>query len=581
MPSIRHHRRRPTPTPHRLVQLGQPVLPDQHPWQQFLAYVNLIPSGGFFCGFDRCIDTVIVLNLSGGYPLRDLQNFTGSIVSEQSPWGNHLALRLRFLLDTNILIPLQDSMVILQPSLTNFVRLCNAHGHQLLYHPASIEDICRDPNEDRRNRTLARLAQYTVLQPGPACPLNTPQTSANDACDNEILYALERDAAHALVTEDQRIHRKARDRGLSDRVYFIQSADEWLRRLHEPRDVQVPNIDDVELHALADQLDSSFFDSIRADYPGFDDWFRRKAREGRRAWVYRDGPSDAIFAICIYTIQTDEPITDGGKVLDGDALKLCTFKVEDAVRGRKVGELFLRAAFQHATNHKCESIFLHANHDQQAHLKNLIEDFGFQYVGLFQGDGVYVKAHPIDPPALQMPPFAYVRLYYPHYMSGMEVQKFLVPIQPQFHDILFPDYQFSGRALPDGHPQRHVGNAIKLAYLCHTPSKQPVAGDVVLFYRSRDMRAVTTLGVVESYQWSESADHIARIVSRRTVYSDRQIEEMARTETKVMLFRLICHFAKPIQYSELQRRRVVRGPIQSITNISDESFSRILRSTGR
>lgn len=492
-----------------------------------------------------------------------------------------MALRLRFLLDTNILIPLQDSMVVLQPSLTNFVRLCNAHGHQLLCHPASIEDIRRDPDTARRNRTLARVGQYTQLQAGPTCPWNTPLTSANDACDNEILYALERNAAHALVTEDQGLHRKARDMGLSDRVYFIQSADDWLRRLHEPADVQLPNIDDVELHALADQLCGPFFDSIRLDYVGFDDWFRRKAMEGRRAWVYRDDATHTVAAICIYTVQSDEPITDDGQVLNGDALKLCTFKVGDTVRGRKVGELFLRASFKYATAHRCEWIFMHANDVQQAHPRTLIEDFGFKYAGLYQEDGVFVKAHPVDPPAVQMDPFLYLRAFYPHYMSGEDVQKFIVPIQPQFHEILFPDYQDPGYALPEGHPQRHVGNAIKLAYLCHALSKQPRPGDLILFYRSHDMRALTTLGVVESYEWSESADEIARIVSRRTVYSVSQIEEMAQTETKVMLFRLIHHFDNPLPFAELKRLGVVSGSIQSITNISDESFSRILRATGR
>lgn len=472
-------------------------------------------------------------------------------------------------------------MVVLQPSLTNFVRLCNAHGHQLLFHPASLADIQRDPDRGRRSRTLDRLRQYTELQAGPPCPWNTPQTSVNDACDNEILYALERNAAHALVTEDQGLHRKARDRGLSRQVYFIQSADDWLRRLHEPGDAPLPNIDDVELHTLTEQLASPFFNSIRAGYPEFDDWFRRKAREGRRAWIYRDGANHDIAAICIYAVQTDEQITDDGEVLEGDTLKLCTFKVGEAVRGRKVGELFLRAAFQYATNHRCESIFLHANDEQQGHLKALIEDFGFRYKGDYQGDGVYVKDHPVDPPALQMDPFEYARLYYPHYMSGEDVQKFLVPIQPQYHDILFPDYQRPGHALPDGHPQQHVGNAIKLAYLCHTLSKRPHPGDLVLFYRSRDVCAVTTLGVVESYDWSDSADEIAGIVSRRTVYSDRQIVEMAKTETKVMLFRLIHHFENPLSFAQLKRLRVVRGPIQSITNISDESFSRILRAAGR
>jgi hypothetical protein len=190
-----------------------------------------------------------------------------------------------------------------------------------------------------------------------------------------------------------------------------------------------------------------------------------------------------------------------------------------------------------------------------------------------------VKSHPVEPPPLDRHPFDYARLYYPHYFSG--VRKFIVPIRPEFHQILFPDFQEPGHALPEGHPQRHVGNAIKLAYLCHTPNRQPQCGDIVLFYRSFDTRAVTTLGVVESYQRSHSADEIARIVSRRTVYTQQQIEEMARTETTVMLFRLIRHFRNVISFQHLRDLGVVRGPIQSIIGIADESFPRILRAAER
>jgi hypothetical protein len=95
--------------------------------------------------------------------------------------GGALPLRLRFLLDTNILIPLQDSFIELQPSLANFVRLANQGGHQLLYHPASEADIRRDTDVARRNRTLKRLRQYTRLQAGPSCPWNDATTSVNDA----------------------------------------------------------------------------------------------------------------------------------------------------------------------------------------------------------------------------------------------------------------------------------------------------------------------------------------------------------------------------------------------------------------
>lgn len=497
-----------------------------------------------------------------------------------------MPIRLRFLLDTNILIPLQDSMAVLRPSLADFIRLCNAHGHQLLYHPASVDDINRDPDANRRTRTLARLPQYTLLSEGPACEWNTPDLSPNDSCDNRILWALEQNAAHALVTEDQGLHRKARAYGLGDRVYFIQSVDDWLKRLHEPGTITLPNIEEVDLHTLTPQLESDFFTSIRSDYDGFNNWFRRIAMEGRRAWVYRDQGQGEIHAICIFVVQTDEEITDDSRILRGPALKLCTFKVGDTVRGRKIGELFLRAAFQYASQHNCEHIFLHANPRQQDHLTSLIEDFGFRERGQYKGDAVYIKDHPVRPPAIQIGALEYVRRYYPHYNGGIEVQKFIVPIVPEFHDILFPDWQSPGRVLPTNHPRRHVSNAIKLAYLSNAGSKMPRPGDVVLFYRSHDQKAITTLGVVERYEVMGEAEEIARLVSRRTVYSDAQIANMTREnrrgETKVMLFRLIKHFDTPVTYQQLQRPLwVVRGPVQSITHIPDESFSRILAAADR
>lgn len=493
-----------------------------------------------------------------------------------------MPLRLRFLLDTNILIPLQDSLVTLQPNLANFVRLANLGGHQLLYHPASEADIRRDANVERRNRTLVRLRQYTRLQAGSACPWNDETTSVNDACDNEILYALENDAAHALVTEDQGLHAKAKSKGLSSRVYYIQSAEDWLRRLHEPTQVVLPNIQDVELHTLTARLGDSFFDSLRAAYDGFDDWFREAARRGRRAWIYRTQNVGQPSAICIYDVQHDETVNDEGRVLQGASLKLCTFKVGDEVRGRKIGELFLRAAFMYSTDQGYEHIFIHANPARQEHLIALLEDFGFTDAGSYRGDRVYVKHHPINPPAIDIPPFEYVKRFYPHYRDDVGVQKFIIPIQPQFHRILFPDYENPGAALPSSHPLTHVGNAIKLAYLSHAPNNQVHSGDIILFYRSHDVKAITTLGIVEHFEVLESATDIARLVSRRTVYSTQDIEAMAaQGPTKVMLFRLIEHLPDRVDSAWLRQNRVVRGNIVSTRKINDESFSRVLRAAGR
>lgn len=484
---------------------------------------------------------------------------------------------MRFLLDTNILIPLEDSTLPLRDSLARFVRLAHENGHQLVFHPASEDDIGRDRDAERRQRTLERLGQYTRLEGRQPCPWNTASTSPNDAADNEILYALQCEAAHALVTEDREIHDKARSRGLVHRVYTIQTADDFLRRLHEPTYVRLPNIEDVPLHTLTQLLDSEFFNSLREGYGGFNDWFREKARQGRKAWVYWDSP-DQLGAICVYDRQDNERITDDGKVLAGAALKLCTFKVAPSCRGRKIGELFLKAAFRYATANRLENIFIHGNADRQHFLLQLLEEFGFEDVGPYRGDAMYVKQHPAMPPVSNVGAFDYLRRYYPHFRHDESVTKFIIPIQPGFHEILFPDYDTGQLNL--FRPSNMAGNAIKLAYLCHAQITTIRPGDVVLFYRSGDQRSITSIGVVEEYQMLRDASEIAGLVSRRTVYSMAEIAELSQKPTKVMLFRLVRHLSNPVSHEWLQSQGVVRGNIQSIRSIGHQQFETVIAAGG-
>ena len=484
--------------------------------------------------------------------------------------------RLRILVDTNVLIPLQDSFVVLEDNLKNLIRLANTGGHQLVYHPASIADINRDNNEARRNRTLARLPQYAVLEHVSRSPLNTSMTSPNDACDNDILHALKCDAAHVLVSEDKKLHVAAKRLGLADRTYTIQMAEHWLRRLVEPTEVRIPNVDDVPMHSLTQELDRDFFNSLREGYPGFDDWFRLKARTGRKAWVTR-GADGYAEAICVYTVQEREPINDAKDVLQGKALKLCTFKVGERVRGRKIGELFLKAAFRYATENYCEHVFLTTSHEQ-TYLQLLLEDFGFEERGTYGGDQVFVKRHPIEAPALELPPLDFVRKLFPHYRHDASVQKFIVPIQPRYHKTLFPELEPQSQLFGTG---ATPGNAIKQAYICKSNTKKPKVGDIVLFYRTDDEKAITSIGVIERFESHDDPNTIMRIVSRRTVYSQKEIVEMTQEPMKVMLFRLIGHFDHPVTFTALREMKIVNGTIQSITHIADAAFSKLIERSRR
>ncbi|MES2880168.1 MAG: GNAT family N-acetyltransferase [Pseudomonadota bacterium] len=485
---------------------------------------------------------------------------------------------MRFLLDTNVLIPLEDSQLPLEPSLTSFVRLAHLHGHVLLYHPASEDDIREDRNVERRNQTLQRLGQYEQLDARPVCPWNVDGMRVNDSRDNEILYALSLNAANGLVTEDRGIHDKAKARGIANRVYTIQTANDQLLRLHRQVVVALPNVTEVPLYSLTPQLSSTFFDSLRDAYP-FDEWFAQKAQAGVRAWISND-ETGQVGAICIYDRQTRERITDN-LVLPGAALKLSTFKVGETHRGRKIGELFLKAAFRYATEHGLEHIFIHGDMDKHHFLFDLLVDFGFERVGSHPGsngrDAVYLKQHPMLPPAPHASYLEYHRKYFPHFFSGPEVAKFVVPIRPEFHRILFPDYQSVVDQQADMFPvDNYAGNAIKMAYLSHAQTNAIEPGSVLLFYRSSDDQALTSIGIVESYEQLSDADAIVQKVKRRTVYTLSDIQKMAVKPTRVLLFRFVRHFVRPIPCAELIQHRVLNGSPQSLTSISHDAFQSVI-----
>ena len=158
---------------------------------------------------------------------------------------------MRILIDTNIIIPLEDSSRALEPYLARLHQLAIEHHHQIFIHPASVTDINRDRNQARCEITLSRLARYPSIDTPPRrFPEKHLQALNNDEVDDEILYTLNRNAASVLVTEDRGIHRKAIICELNSRVLYVQQAVIWLERLHATRGITFPNIQDAPIHTL-------------------------------------------------------------------------------------------------------------------------------------------------------------------------------------------------------------------------------------------------------------------------------------------------------------------------------------------
>lgn len=483
---------------------------------------------------------------------------------------------MRILVDTNILIPLEDPDRF-SDQLATLNRLVSGK-HELLYHPGSCEDLEQDKDETRRAMMLRRLRKYNILEHPPVLTevdernlFGSPR-KRNDQVDNLILYALHRKCVHWLITEDQGLHKKARHINESERVLRVEHAIVALRALENDESRLHPHLQDVPCHSI--DLRNPFFDSLRAGYAGFDKWFDSCCRSGRKAWISLE--NDLIHSICIYKQEQDEVVTNDGQQLLGRSLKLCTFKVQ--TQGYKLGELMLKQAFNYATQNKIEYVYATVQPDTYSFLEALLTDFGFDEIGIDSAgrDAVYVKKFPSTHPEKKCSNLEYAIKFYPKFrLQNLINSAYLVPIQPKFHDILFPEIQCQNDLFTS--ISNSAGNSIKQAYLCNSNCKSIKPGDVLFFYRTGDEKAVTTYGIVDQFLIESDSDQIYQWVAKRTVYSIKDIKRMAGKQVKVILFRVIGHLSSSISFRELKKLGIITGPIQSITSLSHDNAATIVR----
>lgn len=386
--------------------------------------------------------------------------------------------------------------------------------------------------------------------------------SENDIVDDYLLFAVYKDAVHYLVTEDKKIHSKAVALGTSDRIFTVSEFCEFVSERYELRSERLPTVEEVSVRDL-NHLDS-IFDSLRKDYPGFDDWMRRISREGRRAWVTFSG--NKISGICIF-----DPRNAGC----GGNMKLCTFKVSSDYQGEKLGELLLQQAFffaHHQNRGRIGAIYVEVTSDKD-NLLAWFADFGFYKISETRrrdGDCEITLKKDMSSLVKSEDPFQDSIHFFPYCSFPPDVQAFIVPIQPKFAEKLFPDLQ-EQMQLPGMSLQAACGNAIKKAYICNTPTKNINAGDLLLFYESRTLRAVVCYGVVESVVRSRNPEDILSFIGKRSVYSAQDIAELCGSRNKAVAikFRYCGKLPRSIRYSTLSSEGVVSGPPISFVNVTD------------
>jgi predicted nucleic acid-binding protein len=482
------------------------------------------------------------------------------------------------LIDTNIFIYREDDGIVPE-SLQRLERSLREDEHNILVHPLSAKEIRNDPDEVRREKAMSRLETYRELS-YPKYPVSesrfrneVPEESGNDRVDNMLLYSVFNEDVDFLITEDLGIHKKAAKLGIRDRVFSIEEGEEYFSP-----DYTLPlGPDSIIPTTLGElNLNDEIFDSLKREYSQFTEW--AKAHSERKTWINRceDGTLGAILVIKPNEV---EEIGEYPPIKRSKRLKISTMKVGKSRQGSKMGELLISIAVREAINHSINEVYLthYINEDGQDHLVRLIEQYGFKQVSEEDdGEAIFLK-HLTPPPEGEPDPTDLAATFYPSYYDGPQVTKFLIPIQPPFHEKLFPSYQKRKDLV--GQLEGEVsseGNAIKKAYLTHSNSRRVKEGGVLLFYRSHDEKEITSLGICESVHYRLSnADEINRVVGKRSVFSDSEIEDYAKKETTVILFSWHFDLPSPVNYSDLLKERILTGPLRTVTEISHQDYKAI------
>jgi hypothetical protein len=439
---------------------------------------------------------------------------------------------MRALLDTNIIIHRETNRIRKENIGTLFLWLDKMQYIKNV-HPITEEELNRHADAAIVRTMGIKLDSYQVLKT--TAPLHEDvkktsdkiDTTGNDKNDTLLLNELYCSRVDILITEDKKIHQKAKELGIEDKVFRIESFIE-KSIAENPLLVDYKTLSVKKEHFGNINLKDSFFDSFREDYQGFDNWFNKKSEEISYICSYNGEVNAFLFIKKEDETENYSDITP--KLPPKKRLKIGTFKV--TANGFKLGERFLKIIFDNAFKQKVEEIYvtIFDKRPEQERLISLLEDWGFSYFGQKSTkngtERVYIKPYVSGEEInLELP-----KLTYPFISRESDV--YIVPIYQAYHTELFPDSCLnteSPLAFIENKPHR---NALSKIYISRSYKRNLKSGDRIVFYRTGNpgnaihTGVATTVGIVESVI-TEIKDEstFLTLCRKRSVFSDEELKK--------------------------------------------------------
>ena len=453
-------------------------------------------------------------------------------------------------------------------------------------HSATIAEVKKNPNKETVDLFLVKLESYEVIEiPSPLqdevkTVSEQFDTTDNDKVDTVLLNEVFVGRVDILITEDKKIHKKAQELGIQDKIFTIDSFLEKIFAEHpELVNYKVLNVQKLKFGKI--DLNDTFFNSLKEDYAGFDKWFIKKYDE--EAYITINSNNGMLLSFLYLKVEDENENYSNinPQFSSKRRLKIGTFKVIS--NGFRLGERFMKIIFDNALKNHVQEIYVtvYDKRPEQRRLIDLLEQWGFVLWGT-KGEGELVYVRDFSPQFN----IENLKSCFPYISKGRNV--YVVPIYPEYHTELLPDSILnteSPEEFIEDFPHR---NCINKVYVSRAMEPYPNIGDILVFYRTGGYykSVVTTIGeVLEVKSDFLNENDFILYCRKKSVYPEQALRDMWRYSTRkpfVVNFLYTYSFPHRINMKELIDLKVLLGvndAPRGFKPITKEQFEIILKET--
>src|SRR5690554_1067235 len=544
----------------------------KHYWTEDFAYLKI--------SFDKVLE-----ECKSYYENIDVSKF-GIIVFDIVPI-NHELKNARVLLDTNVIIE-RESYLNTNYELSKLFKWFDKLHMTKFIHEESINEVSRYQDEKVKKPILSKLDIYEKLMSKDNYDdffnfkLKKYDSNVNSLVDNRLLNQLYTGRVDFLVTQDKLILRKADDLYLQNQVFSINDFLEHIETSYPKLvDYEVLSIRKVKFDSI--DLNDPFFDTLKEDYAGFTQWFNNKTNEEAYVFTAKERMAGFLYLKieeCDSSYSKFDPPFEPKK-----RLKIGIYKAD--YRGIRLGERYLKIIFDNAVKLKVEEIYVTMFENKRkeiTYLIKLLERWGFEKHGYNKSNGELIMVKKLMSYNENKTP------YYNYPVIKKNPRYFILPIYPEYHSDLFPDFKLSKESMHLYKENKAHHYALEKNYISGAAHAKAEPGDIFLIYRQgrrhpkKYSSVISGIAVLGEVKEPKNFQEYINLCSNKTIFSVDKLKNFYDSKNWKKVIKLIndVSFENKVILDNLYKFGVVesgKGP-RPFHEITREQFIKIAEKGG-